>query len=376
MNRLVVILIVLVVVLSAIYFTFGDFFKKPTAEISQKASDFISGEEPQKEFPKVSVLAINLQIPWSLVFLPDKSIIFTERPGRVRIIDAEGKLKNDPILTISEVKHISEGGLLGVTIHPDFKDNDFIYFYYTYGEEGNNTLNRVVRYKFDGSSFKDRVVVVDAIPGAPNHNGGRIKFGPDGFLYITAGDAQEPSLSQDVNSLAGKILRVDGNGNAANGNPFGTRVYSYGHRNPQGIAWDDKGKLFETEHGNSATDEFNMIEPGKNYGWPTIRGDEKQDGLVSPVIHSGTNNTWAPSGLAFLDGSFYFAGLRGNALYQVKVDSGKSTLTEHFKGELGRIRDVVVGPDNNLYIITNNTDGRGRPASDDDKIIVVNPKKL
>jgi glucose/arabinose dehydrogenase len=305
--------------------------------------------------------------------LPDGEILVTERSGRVRIIESSGNLRNDPIATIDEVKHISEGGLLGITISPNFEDNDYVYLYYTYGESGENTLNKVVRYKFSGENLEDPETIIEGIPGAPNHNGGRIKFGPDGFLYITTGDAQNPSLSQETNALAGKILRVTEDGDSVPGNPFGNAVYSYGHRNPQGIVWDSQGNLWETEHGASATDELNLIERGKNYGWEVIRGDETKEGMETPVIHSGSS-TWAPSGMAFLNGKIYFAGLRGVSLYV--YDIANKSLTRHLNGELGRIRDVVVGPANMLFITTNNRDGRGAPFDADDKLIRVNPEKL
>ena len=194
-------------------------------------------------------------------------------------------------------------------------------------------------------------------------------------MYITTGDAQNPSLSQNKNSLAGKLLRVTDEGKPAPNNPFNNLVYSYGHRNPQGITWDEDRRLWEVEHGQSATDEINLIEIGKNYGWPGIRGDQKKQGMENPILHSGSD-TWAPSGAGYLDGSIFFAGLRGQTLYEGTINGKGVTLTGHLKGELGRIRDVVVGPDNMLYITTSNRDGRGIPDAEDDKIIRVNPNKL
>lgn len=314
--------------------------------------------------PRLSTVADNLEVPWALTFLPDRSIILTERPGRVRLIDKMGELLPDPIATIDDVKQFGEGGLLGITIHPNFSNNHFVYLYYTYGANGNQTLNRVVRFKFDNNSFSDKTIIVDKIPGNVFHNGGRIKFGPDGFLYITTGDSQNPSLAQNKNSLAGKILRVTDEG---------TEVFSYGHRNPQGITWDETGRLWETEHGASATDELNIIENGKNYGWPEIAGDQTKNGMKTPVINSGPD-TWAPSGAAYYDGSIFFAGLRGQALYKYNIES--KTLTPYLKGEIGRIREVVAGLDNLLYITTSNRDGRGIPDGADDKIIRINPAKL
>lgn len=380
---LVVGLLVGVLGVGALVFNYRDFLKKPSVDSSDlpSASSQVTGEEPLKnaDAPRVAVLTKNLEIPWSLVFLPEKSILLTERLGKVRLVEG-GKLQSEPVLTIGDVQHKSEGGLLGITIHPKFAENKFVYLYYTYSGDG-NTLNRVVRYRYENKKLVDRKVILDAIPGAGNHNGGRIKFGPDGNLYIGAGDAQETSLAQDKNSLAGKVLRITDEGAVSAGNPFGNAVYSYGHRNPQGLTWDSSGRLWETEHGPSGTwpdccqDELNRIEIGKNYGWPDSVGDSVKPGVVGPVKHSG-RDTWAPSGMAFLDDSIYFVGLRGNLLMKAKINGDNVTLSEYFKGEFGRLRDVVVGPDELLYVLTNNTDGRGRQTEGDDKILVVNPKKL
>jgi len=187
-------------------------------------------------------------------------------------------------------------------------------------------------------------------------------------------------LSQDVSSLAGKILRVTDTGQPSQDNPFGNLVYSYGHRNPQGLTWDNQGRPWAVEHGRSGAlsglDELNLIEAGKNYGWPIIEGDEEREGMTSPVIHSGSNNTWAPAGLSFWSGSLFFGGLRGQALYQIIISGEDQALVvrEHFKGEFGRIREVVLGPDNFLYFTTSNQDGRGSPIFIDDRIIKINPE--
>lgn len=337
---------------------------KSTAKKSETA---ITNQEQFK------IIAQDLEIPWALAFLPDKSIIFTERPGRVRLIDKNGGLQKDPIFIVPEVKAEGEGGLLGIAVDPNYNNNHLIFLYFTYDSQ--KTLNRIVRYSFDGKIFKVDKTIVDAIPGAIFHNGGRLKFGSDGFLYITAGDSLNPSLAQNKDSLAGKILRVDSEGQAAPGNPFSSRIYSVGHRNPQGLAWDEKGNLWETEHGQNATDELNLIKPGQNYGWPTIRGNERQNGLIPPVAHSG-KETWAPSGMAYLNGSLFFGGLKGSALYEAVINGESATIKEHFKNQFGRIRDVVLGPDGFLYITTSNRDGRGQIQSGDDKIIKINPSKL
>lgn len=328
------------------------------------------------EAPRVSIIVRGLEIPWGLAFLPDGRLLFTERPGRVGIIDKEGN--SSSVAEIPQVKHIGEGGLLGIAAHPDFKNNKYIYFYYTYSSTGSDTLNRVTKFKFEDDKLTNEEIIVDAIPGAANHNGGRIKFGPDDFLYITTGDAQNPSLAQNTKSLAGKILRVTDQGKPAPGNPFDNLVYSYGHRNSQGITWDNNGRLWATEHGRSGIqsglDELNLIEKGKNYGWPTIQGDERKEGMVTPIIHSGPNDTWAPAGAVFYDDRIFFAGLRGESLFEYKI--ADKSLKKHFKGEFGRIRAVVLGIDNYLYITTSNRDGRGIAREGDDKIIKINPQKL
>jgi len=335
-----------------------------------------------------TIIAENLDTPWGIAFLPaspdsgqggpDNSMLVTERQGTVRLVTNSGSPEANPIATLQSVKEIGEGGLLGIAVHPDFAKNNYVYLYYTYSSTGNNTLNRVVRMTFTNQQLSNEQIIVDRIPGASNHNGGRIKFGPDGNLYIGTGDAQEPSLAQDKNSLAGKILRVSDEGKAVTGNSL---VFSYGHRNVQGLAWDSSGKLWATEHGRSGVasgyDELNLIENGKNYGWPDFEGDESGSGIVTPKRHSGATNTWAPAGMAFTNNSLFFAGLRGQALYQAEIQNDSVIdVKEHFKGEFGRIRDVVTGPDGMLYITTSDKDGRGSVEPGDDKIIRVNPQKL
>lgn len=330
----------------------------------------------ESEALQTKVIAQNLDTPWSIVFLPDQSMLATERPGKVRLIDKNGNLLDKPVAIFTSVREIGEGGLLGITIHPNFSANNYVYLYYTYSENNGNTLNRVVRLTYQNNQLVNEQIIVDKIPGASNHNGGRIKFGPDGFLYITTGDAENPSQAQDVNSLGGKILRVTDEGKAASGNPFNNPVYSYGHRNPQGLAWDANNQLWVTEHGRSGIlsglDELNKIEIGKNYGWPTIQGDETKQGMETPRLNSGASTTWAPAGMAFFNNSLFFGGLRGQTLYEVIINGNNLTLKEHFKNQFGRIRDVVLGLDNELYLSTSNQDGRGKPIASDDRIIKVN----
>lgn len=324
---------------------------------------------------KVATVAQNLETPWSLSFLPNNDIIFTERNGSLKLIS------NNNITTIekiSDVLEYGEGGLMGLTLHPNFSQNKYLYVMYTYQGEGNNTRNRVVKYKFNNNSLSEKTIIIDNIPGAIYHNGGRIKFGPDGYLYATTGDSLEPSLAQNTNSLAGKILRVTDDGKTAPGNPFNNLIYSYGHRNPQGIAWDASGRLWQTEHGRSnpsGYDEVNIILSGRNYGWPEIQGGETRSGMQSPLTQSG-DETWAPGGAVFLGDSLFYTGLRGEALYELRIENGNAIITKHFLNEFGRIRDVILGPDNLLYITTSNRDGRGNPSTGDDRILKIDPDQL
>ncbi len=334
-----------------------------------------SSPEPTKTQKKFVEIATGLDIPWSLVFLPDDSMFFTERGGKIKMIDKRGKILEKAVGIVKDVHAVGEGGLLGIEISPEFNKNKYVFVYYTYQSLGKNTLNRVTRFKFVNNFLTDEKIIVDKIPGGTFHNGGRIKFGPDKYLYITTGDGGEPSLSQNKTSLAGKILRVDENGKVPDGNPFSNPVFSYGHRNPQGLAWDKRKKLWETEHGSVTLDEVNLIEPGKNYGWPIIRGNEQKTGILKPDLNSG-KDTWAPSGTAILHDSLFFGGLRGEALYEVDLNSNPLTLKTHLKGELGRIRDVVIGPDKMIYLLTSNTDGRGEPNVGDDKIVKLDPANL
>jgi len=380
MKKIVLIIIIsLIVTLGLLLFLNKNFTKNNSGtssiSVTKNTTDDLSNDAPLS-----SVVAANLDTPWSIAFLPNESFLVTERKGDVWLINKNTNPSTTLIANIENAREIGEGGLLGVTIHPKFLENNFIYLYYTFRQDGNNTLNRVVRMVFKDNKLSDEEIIVDSIPGAPNHNGGRIKFGPDGYLYIGTGDAGDPSRSQNKNLLAGKILRVSDDGKMVSGNPFNNLVYSYGHRNVQGITWDNNGNLWATEHGRSGVlsglDELNLISIGKNYGWPDIEGNEERSGMETPQRNSGST-TWAPSGAAFLDNTVFFGGLRGQTLYQAVIENGKVVeIKEHFKNEFGRIRDVVLGPDGFLYITTSNQDGRGNPIADDDRIIRVNVNKL
>lgn len=337
--------------------------------------------KPSTDTSTVTTIAEGFDTPWAIAFVPaspaggPNNLLVTERSGRVRVI-TDNKLQAEPVANLTKVKEIGEGGLLGIATHPHFSSNHFVYLYYTNSEGGDNTLNRVVRMTYDNSQLIKEQIIVDNIPVASNHNGGRIKFGPDGYLYITTGDAENPSQAQNTNVLGGKILRVTDEGQMAPGNPFDNLVYSYGHRNPQGIAWDADGRLWETEHGPSGNDEINLIEIGRNYGWPEIQGSQTKSGMETPIRYSGST-TWAPAGSTFVNNSLFFGGLRGQTLYEAVIQDGQVIeFREHFKREFGRIREVILGPDNMLYITTSNKDGRGSPAESDDRVIKINPQGL
>lgn len=368
-------LIILLAILLIVWF----FYQNPKIIVPEFSATPPVGKTEVTDTQAVKVIAENLDVPWAIAFLPEGNLLVTERSGKVLLVDKNGEQSPKLIAEIPEVKEIGEGGLLGITLHPDFLENNYVYLYYTYSELGMNTLNRVVRMVYRNDKLADQEIIIDNIPGASNHNGGRIKFGPDKMLYIGTGDAENPSQAQNKNSLAGKILRVADDGKIV-GNPFGNFVYSFGHRNVQGLAFNAEGELWATEHGRSGVlsglDEVNLIKPSKNYGWPVIQGDAKKEGMETSVKNSG-NTTWAPSGAAFVGNSFFFSGLRGEALYEVVIRNDQIVdFKEHLKNQYGRLREVILGPDNLLYITTSNRDGRGKPVSSDDRIIRINPNKL
>lgn len=331
-----------------------------------------------------------LNVPWEMAFAPDGRIFLTERTGRIRVI-RDGLPQTEPWISL-DVAAVGEGGLLGLALDPGFAGNRYLYVAYTYRAPGGNLQNRLVRLREDpatGRGVMDKVLL-DGAAGNSIHDGGRVKFGPDGKLYWTLGEAGNPALAQDLSSLNGKILRINPDGTIPADNPFpGSPVYSYGHRNPQGLAWQPvTGLLYETEHGPSGgiygfgQDEVNYIEPGKNYGWPVVHGGQSNAGMVDPIVQSGPSETWAPTGATFVtggpwDGSLVFSGLLGQTLYRLQLDRTDprkvTSFEKYFSNRFGRLRDAVQGPDGALYILTNNTDGRGSTRPGDDRILRLTP---
>lgn len=387
MNKKVLISLAIILVLLAIVYRREIFLALSNTYLASTSSkvenrspimlpvDTSEGLSDDASSQNVEVIAENLNIPWEIAFLPDGSLLVTERPGTiVRLMANERKT-----IPVSGVEHIGEGGLLGLVLHPDYENNQWLYLYHT-TRSNSGLINRVDRFTFneEENSLDNGQLILGNIPGSTNHDGGRLAFGPDNLLYITTGDAGKSSSAQDTESLAGKILRVKDDGSIPEDNPFESPVYSYGHRNPQGLSWDSNGQLWSTEHGPSGVgsgfDEVNLIEMGGNYGWPTIQGSETQSGIISPVIQSGGNETWAPADSLVIDSVLLFPGLRGQALYSAAINGGSlSTRAIHFQNEYGRLRVAVLSPDQEwIYLATSNQDGRGRPVQGDDKIIRIN----
>lgn len=321
-----------------------------------------SGNPTASETPPSSIGVEGLAAPWSVAF-HDTTALISERDS-ARILELDGAGRAREVAVIDGVAPAGEGGLLGITIH-----DDQLYAYYT--ADGENRIDRFPLTGEPGSlTIGTPERVFDGIPAARNHNGGRIAFGPDGMLYVTTGDAGNTQNAQDLKSAGGKILRLTADGGIPQDNPFaGSPVYSLGHRNPQGIAWDAEGTMYASEFGQDTWDELNVIEPGGNYGWPDVEGIAEQDGFTDPVQQWSPQDA-SPSGIVVAGDAILIANLRGERLREVPL-SDLTTSTEHLTGEHGRLRDVVLAPDGSVWVMTNNTDGRGTPRPGDDRIVRV-----
>jgi glucose/arabinose dehydrogenase len=317
--------------------------------------------------PAVSdVIAEDLDVPWGLVFLPSGDALVSERgTARLLRVTPRGKVTEVGVVAgVAAPDGTGEGGLLGIALDPDDPDTLFAYITTT-------SDNRVVRLGIKGGTRRPKVLV-PGIPTNPHHHGGRLLFDADGLLYVSTGDAEQSELAQDRSSLAGKILRIRPDGRAAPGNPFDNRTWSYGHRNIEGLAWDQKGRLWATEFGEKEADELNLIARGRNYGWPRVEGRSDDDAYVAPAAVWSPTSACSPAGLAITRSTAFVAALQGRCLFSVPLDGRRAGQPKkHFAGDYGRVRNVVTAPDGSLWMTTSNTDGRVTPRKNDDRILRV-----
>lgn len=345
-----------------------------------------SGSPYQSPGFKVETILTNLSVPWEIVFLPDSSMLFTERPGRVRLYK-KGALKTSPVFQLTDIDTTKKMGLLGLTLHPEFKTNRYLYLASNY-RSGERSFLRVVRYLFQQDTLTQPKTIIESIPANLNHTGCRLKFGPDGKLYISCGDADEAAKAQNPGALNGKILRLNDDGSIPADNPFvhqgGARaeVWSYGHRNAQGIAFQPgSGKMYVSEHGPNGGDEVNIVQKGGNYGWPVVHHQLTNDSMISPLLEF--TPSIAPAEAIFynnnaipqLKGHLLIACLRGEAILNIQLnDQGVVTHDFLLQKQLGRIRALAVGPDGYIYLSTSQKDPpEGIPGPDDDKILRLIP---
>ena len=335
----------------------------PSAQPSESVASAQPGETTSSN-TDVTTVSSGLEAPWSIAFDGGTALLSERDSGRILELGDDGAPRE--VGTIDASTPMGEGGLLGIAVH-----DGFLYAYFTAGDE-----NRLERYELTGGpgslGLGEPETILDGLDSANYHNGGRIAFGPDGMLYVTVGDAGNSQAAQDRGSLSGKILRLTPDGEVPEDNPFdGSPVYSFGHRNPQGLAWGGDGTMYASEFGQDTWDELNVIEAGGNYGWPTVEGIAEDERFVDPV-QQWTPEEASPSGIAISGGSIWIANLRGERLREIPLDD-ISTSTGHLDGEHGRLRDVAVAPDGSLWILTNNTDGRGDPGPDDDRVLQLDP---
>jgi glucose/arabinose dehydrogenase len=310
-----------------------------------------------------------LEVPWGIAFLPDGSALIAERDvAAIQHLSTDGKITE--VGEVAGVVPTSEGGLLGLAVSPSYESDHTIYAYFTTESD-----NRGVSMSYEDGRLGRADPILTGIPAGQIHDGGRIAFGPDGKLYVTTGETGSGELAQDPDSLGGKILRLEPDGSIPEDNPDPeSPVWTLGHRNVQGITWDDDGRMWASEFGASTWDELNLIEKGNNYGWPAAEGKSDLDQFTNPVRQWSTDDL-SPSGIAYLDGSLYIAGLRGQRLYRIPIRADGSTGQPEalYEGDYGRLRSVVATPDGRLWFSTSNRDGRGEPIDQDDRIFEIRP---
>lgn len=347
--------------------TFPTASAPPQSSTSPPASTATTSTAPATIAPATETIATGLPVPWGLAFLPDDTALVTLR-DQGEVLHVVRGARPVSVGRVPGVVPDGEGGLLGIAVSPTFASDRTVFVYLTSAND-----NRVMRMTSNGATLKADKVIVKGIAKAGNHNGGRLAFGPDGYLYVSTGDAGLRDPAQDKGSLSGKILRVTAKGAPAPGNPFsGSRVWSLGHRNVQGMAWDKSGTMYASEFGQNTWDELNRIEPGRNYGWPDVEGIAHRSGFVDP-IHQWPTADASPSGIAVgADGAVYMAALRGQSLWRIPLDAnGKAGTPERLlQGKYGRLRTVVSAPDGRLWLVTSNT-FRGTPLSGDDRILAL-----
>jgi len=374
-----------------IFFLFFSFSLQAEIEVGEFPQNVEDQFILEPENIEVEVWQQNLDVPWELVFLPESErALITERDGRVLQVE-DGKLQNESYLEL-DINSRGEGGLMGITHHPDFPETPYIYLMYTYISSNGELYNRVSRFTDQGEQAVEEEVLIDQIPAGNNHNGGRIAFGPDGMLYITTGDTFNREIAQDLDNPGGKIIRLTPEGNIPEDNPFAdSPVYSLGHRNPQGVSWHpETGDLFISDHGPSgedglrAKDRIKVVEAGSNFGWPDKIGYFEDGEYANPLIM--WKNAVPPSGMTFYQGDLYVGTLRSQSLVRIGLNFENNDFEvnkiEHLFNDgrgnstYGRIRTAVAGPDGYLYFLTNNRDGRGRPRENDDKILRFKMSKI
>ena len=341
----------------------------PSAPASPGASDpTVTAVTPGTQPEVVDTIATGLEVPWGLAFLPDGDAVVTERDSAKVLTIGGTSHEVTEVGTIGEAAPQGEGGLLGVAVSPEFDKDQTLYFYVS-GEDD----NRIVTAKLEDGKLGATKPILTGIPLGSIHDGGRLAFGPDGMLYASTGETGDAEIAQDPDSLGGKILRLTPAGKPAPGNPFDTAVWSFGHRNVQGLAFVDE-QLWASEFGQSTYDELNRIDAGANYGWPRYEGaGGAAEGYTDPQATWGTDVA-SPSGLAYAGGALWMGALRGSRLWKIPVTDQQAAQPEaFFVGEYGRMRTVVTAPDGTLWVTTSNRDGRGDPADDDDKILQISP---